>query len=62
MPEKNSAITYILNLTAVSFPKPDGIKIAPIANGEQCEVVDTLNEIDNCIIEIPGGGGVPGDD
>lgn len=59
MPEKNSAITYIVNLTAVGFTKPDGIKIAPIANGEQCEVVDTLNEIDNCIIPVPSGGGFP---
>ena len=54
MPNKNSAITYIVNLTNVSFQKPDAIKIVPTANGEQCEVVDMLNEIDNCVILPPG--------
>lgn len=53
MPDKNSAITYVINLTTVSFQKPDEIKVIPVVKGEQCEEVDSLKEIDTCIIPIP---------
>jgi hypothetical protein len=64
MPAKNSAKTYIVNLTAINFPsKPDEISVVPVLNGKQCEAVDVLNEIDSCIIQIPSssssGGGMP---
>jgi len=46
LPEKNAGLTY----TARGFPdKPDLIQIAPVINGKQCEVSDSLSEIDNCL-------------
>jgi len=50
MPKKNSAVTYIVNLTKVNFSAPDEIKIVPIVNDKQCEVVDSLSEFDTCVI------------
>jgi flagellin-like protein len=48
LPEKNSGKTYIVDLTAADIAKPDMIQIAPIINQKQCEVADTLQQIDNC--------------
>ena len=54
MPGKNSAITYVLNLTAVNFLSgPDEISVVPVVGGEQCEAIDTLTEIDTCVIPGP---------
>lgn len=44
LPEKNSGLTYI----ASGFNQPDSIEIVPVINGEQCDVSDSLYEIDNC--------------
>ncbi len=45
LPGKNAGLTYI----ASGFPeRPDLMKIAPIINDQQCEVSDTLSEIENC--------------
>lgn len=45
LPEKNAGLTYI----ASGFSeKPDSIQIAPIINGNQCEVSDSSFEIDVC--------------
>lgn len=45
LPGENSGLTYI----STDFTtKPDSIKIAPIINKKQCEVSDSLSEIDNC--------------
>lgn len=45
LPEKNAGLTYVVN----SFTsKPDSIKIAPIINGQQCDISDSLSEIDVC--------------
>lgn len=46
LPEKNAGLTYI----ASGFTdKPDLIQIAPVINGKQCDVSDSLFEIDNCL-------------
>lgn len=43
LPEKNGGDTYIIYGT-----EPDLIQIAPVVNGQQCEVSDSLSEIDDC--------------
>lgn len=45
LPEKNGGLTYITNFF---IEQPDSIKIAPVINGQQCEVSDTLSEIESC--------------
>ncbi|MDO8528712.1 MAG: hypothetical protein Q7S06_02370 [Nanoarchaeota archaeon] len=46
LPGRNAGTTYVVN----SFiSKPDSIKIAPVINGQQCDVSDTLVEIDRCL-------------
>ena len=45
-PEKNAGLTYI----ATSVKKIDSIRIAPIINGKQCDISDSINEIDNCLV------------
>ncbi|MCW8966502.1 MAG: hypothetical protein OQK82_07440 [Candidatus Pacearchaeota archaeon] len=52
LPEKNSGKTFILDLTSVGISKPDLIQIAPIVGSKQCEVSDTLTEIDNCLLLV----------
>jgi len=45
LPEKNAGSTYISN----EFPdEPNRIQIAPIIDGNQCDVSDSLFEIDDC--------------
>ncbi len=47
LPQKNGGTTYEF-VWPSSDPIPDLIKIAPIINGKQCEISDTLAGIDNC--------------
>lgn len=51
LPEKNGGITYEY-VWGSNDPFPDLIKIAPVINGKQCEISDTLAGIDNCSILI----------
>ena len=51
LPEKNGGKTYEY-IWPSNDPIPDLIKIAPIVNGKQCEISDTLAGIDNCSILI----------
>ncbi len=45
LPEKNAGLTYV----ASGFSeKPDLIQIAPVIDGQQCEVSASLSEIDMC--------------
>lgn len=46
LPGKNAGTTYVTNFFTTD---PDSVKIAPIINGQQCDVSDTLAEIDNCM-------------
>ena len=50
LPKKNAGSTYVVDLENIGITKPTSIKIAPIINGKQCEVADSLNEIDDCIL------------
>ena len=45
LPLKNSGLTY--NATGFSS-EIDSIKIAPVIKGNQCDVSDTLTQIENC--------------
>ncbi len=46
LPGRNAGTTYI---TTSFTAKPDSVKIIPVINGQQCDVSDTLAEIDDCI-------------
>ena len=49
LPGKNSGLTYILDLTAAGFSGvPTAIEIAPKVGGNQCDVSDSLGQIDDC--------------
>ncbi len=45
LPPKNGGITYIYSWTSDA---PKTIQIAPVIDGEQCEVSDSISQIDNC--------------
>ena len=45
LPGKNGGKTYLYDWNQ---GKPGTIKIAPIIDGTQCEISDTMNEIDDC--------------
>lgn len=44
LPEKNAGLTYI----ATGVEETDSIRIAPVINGEQCQISDSINEIEDC--------------
>jgi flagellin-like protein len=44
LPAKNAGKTYFYNFNE----RPDSIKIAPLISGTQCEVSDTVVDIDDC--------------
>lgn len=46
LPGKNSGKTYMVD---TGMGKPDSIQIAPVINGQQCEISDSLFEIEDCI-------------
>lgn len=49
LPSKNGGLTYILDLTAAGFSgQPDSVSLIPIIGKNQCEVSDSINQIDNC--------------
>lgn len=50
LPGKNSALTYIINRDTMGVSDADSLSIAPIINNNQCEVSDTLSNIDNCLL------------
>jgi len=45
LPGKNSGLTYISDYFSST---PDSVKIAPVINGNQCEVSDSVLEIYSC--------------
>ena len=54
IPEKNAGLTYILDMDGAGLPgTPNSIRIAPVVGNDQCEVSDSLEEIDNCAAFIP---------
>ena len=47
LPDKNAGLTYI---TTNSFTDiPNSIKIAPVISGTQCEMADSISDIQNCV-------------
>lgn len=49
LPGKNSGLTYIFEMTGAGFSEaPDSISLVPVINGKQCEVADSLSQIDSC--------------
>ena len=48
LPSQNSASTYIFNVNSSGIENASMIKISPKIEGYQCEVSDTLLNIDDC--------------
>lgn len=48
LPEKNAGLTYLFDIGAGLGEVPTLIQISPVVEGNQCEVSDTLSQIDNC--------------
>jgi len=52
IPGKNSGLTYIYLLPASFTEAPDSLEIAPIINGEQCEVSSSITQFDSCSLLV----------
>ena len=48
IPDKNAGKTYVVD-TGIFSDIPDLIEIAPIINGKQCDVSDSLPQVDDCL-------------
>jgi hypothetical protein len=49
LPDKNSGLTYIYDLSTGGFSgRPDKIEISPVIGNQQCDVSDSLLDIENC--------------
>ncbi len=48
MPGKNSGITYIIDTSSAGISSPSSIQVAPVVGGKQCEISDSLQNIDKC--------------
>ncbi len=49
LPSKNAGLTYIFNMTGAGFSEvADSISIAPMIEGTQCGVSDSMYEIERC--------------
>lgn len=46
LPAKNSAITYIYDWAGLD--DPNSIQVAPIVDGQQCSISDSITTIDSC--------------
>ena len=49
LPEANSGVTYIA--TGITS-KPDSIDIVPIVKNKQCDISDSIQQIDSCNILV----------
>lgn len=50
LPKENSGITYFINASGVGVENTSLIKIAPVIDGEQCDVFDSFSEIEDCAL------------
>lgn len=50
VPGKNSGKTYIINLDTLGLSNAKSVSIAPVIGGNQCEVSDSVGQIDNCLL------------
>ncbi len=49
LPSKNAGLTYILDLTGTDFSEDvNSINIAPMIEGTQCSISDSMYDIDRC--------------
>ena len=48
VPEKNSGKAYLFDTVTAGITNPTSIQVAPIVNGKQCELSDSLQGIDDC--------------
>ncbi len=49
LPKKNGGRTYLFDMITAGFSgAPDSIRVAPIVDGDQCEVADSIDQIDDC--------------
>ena len=49
LPSKNAGLTYVFDMAGAGFlSDPDSISIAPIIKGAQCDISDSMNEIERC--------------
>ena len=49
LPGKNAGLTYLLNTTKAGLTEsPDLIEVSPVIEGSQCEISDSLDQIDDC--------------
>lgn len=53
LPTKNAGLTYLFNMSAAGLGPAESIRIAPAVGKDQCEVSDTIEEIDNCLALAP---------
>lgn len=47
LPDKNAGLTYVASGFSA---KPDLVQIAPVINDKQCDISDSLTEIENCLL------------
>lgn len=47
LPGKNGGLLYVVS--DLDIGKINAIEIAPVIDGEQCEVIDSITQIDNCL-------------
>ena len=47
LPEENAGLTYVASGFST---EPDLIQIAPVIDGQQCEVSDTISGIESCLL------------
>ena len=52
LPGEYEGLTYIINTNIFVIAAPTQIKIAPVVNGNQCEVSDTLSNIEDCSLFV----------
>ena len=50
LPGENEGLTYVIDASEFNLQNITSIKIAPIMNQNQCEVSDSLLNIDNCAL------------
>jgi len=48
LPDSNSGLTYIVDLTTIGIVDASSIRIAPIIGGNQCDVSDSITSIGSC--------------
>lgn len=48
LPERGGGFTYVFDVNSEGIGIPDSIEIAPTLDGKQCEVSDSIVNIDNC--------------